>query len=449
MKIQQFEDKGLAHYSYLVLSEGDRRAVVIDPARDPQPYLDFLEPYGAELAAIIETHPHADFVSSHAELQRRTGAPILVSGQAGAGYRHRPFNEGDTLELADFTLKCLETPGHSPDSISILLYEGDKATALFSGDTLFAGDVGRPDLREAAGAITHTRQDLARMMYETIHTKLLPLDDSIAVYPAHGAGSLCGKALSSASSTTIGQERFSNPSLQSMPEDAFVEMLLADQPFVPKYFSSSVELNRIGAADLQESLANVPYLDDSSDIAEGVLVIDTRPADVFKSGHLPGAINLQNGGKFETWLGSIVAPGEPFVLIAATDALFRQLSRRAAFIGYESQIAGVLVADKIGSAAEARTDIDSFRANPDAYTILDIRNRGEQASGLIFSNALPIPLPELRERIGEIPTGKPIMVHCAAGYRSAAGQSIVSASLPNAIVYDLGEEIKNFQAVAA
>lgn len=448
MKIQQFEDKGLSHFSYLIISESDRKGIVIDPARDARQYLDALAPYGAELSAIIETHPHADFVSSHLELHRRTGAPILASGKIGASYPLTAFNDGDTLEFAEFTLQCIDTPGHSPDSISVLLIEGDRPTTFFTGDFLFVGDVGRPDLREKAGAINLSREDLARMMYRSIHDKLLPMDDSIVVYPAHGAGSLCGKALSAAVSTTIGQERISNPSLQPMAEEDFVTMLLADQPFVPKYFPGSVEINRVGAPDIEEALAAIPFL--PADAAPEGIIIDTRSGEAFKAGHIPGAFNLQNGGKFETWLGSIMAPGEHFTLVAATEDVARHLIRRAAAIGYERQITGVIVADRIGKANEPVADVDAFRAHPEAYTIVDIRNRGEQAAGLIFSTALCIPLPELRERAKEIPTDKPIMVHCAAGYRSACGQSILAAALPAGTrVYDLGEAIKTFQAVLA
>ena len=446
MKIQQFEDKGLSHFSYLIISEADRKAVVIDPARDTRPYLEAMQRYGAELAAIIETHPHADFVSSHAELHRRTGAPILASGRIGAAYALTPYNEGERLELAEATLVCMETPGHSPDSISVLLYEGDKPTHLFSGDTLFVGDVGRPDLREKAGAISLSREDLARMMYHTIHTRLLPLADDIVVYPAHGAGSLCGKALSADVSTTIGKERFSNPSLQPMDEDAFVRLLLADQPFVPKYFPGSVELNRVGAPDLEAALAAIPRLTSAPDVPAHTLVIDTRAASSFKQGHLAGAINLQQGGKFETWLGAIVAPQEPFVLVAESASVADHLLRRAAAIGYEAQVQGVLVATAVGTISEAPTDLAGFSADPDAYTIVDIRNRSEHAAGMMFASALAIPLPELRERLAEIPTDKPVIVHCAAGYRSAAGQSILSAALgAKTSVYDLGEAIKNYQ----
>ncbi len=446
MKIQQFEDKGLSHFSYLIISEADRKAVVIDPARDTRPYLEAMQRYGAELAAIIETHPHADFVSSHAELHRRTGAPIMASGSIGAAYNLTSYNEGDRLELAEATLVCMETPGHSPDSISVLLYQGDKPTHLFSGDTLFVGDVGRPDLREKAGAISLSREDLARMMYRTIHAKLLPLADDIVVYPAHGAGSLCGKALSADVSTTIGKERFSNPSLQAMEEDAFIRLLLADQPFVPKYFPGSVELNRIGAPDLEPALAAVPRLASEHEVPAQALVIDTRPSSLFKQGHLAGAINLQQGGKFETWLGAIVAPLEPFVLVAESEALADHLLRRAAAIGYEAQVQAVLVARQAGYLAEQEPDLDQFANNPEAFTIVDIRNRSEHAAGMMFPSALAIPLPELRERLAEIPTDKPVMIHCAAGYRSAAGQSIVSAVLGARIpVYDLGEAIKNYQ----
>jgi rhodanese-related sulfurtransferase len=231
-----------------------------------------------------------------------------------------------------------------------------------------------------------------------------------------------------------------------MSEAAFVKLLLADQPFVPKYFGGAVELNRKGAPDFEEALKQVPKLQSVEDLEPDLLVIDTRNGSSFKAGHMPTAINLQKGGKFDTWLGSIVAPGEPFYLIAETETDADWLLRRAAAIGYEGQIQGYLVATGVAGSASALLDVDSFLAHSDDYTIVDIRNTSEHEAGMLFTNALPIPLPELRERLAEIPAGKPVVVHCAAGYRSAAGQSIVAAARPDLIVYDLGEAIKQVKA---
>lgn len=444
--IEQFEDKGLAHYSYAIVSGG--KMALVDPARDPQPYYDYAQRMSAEIVAVIETHPHADFVSSHLEIARTTGAAVYVSKLVGAGYPHTPFDDGDVLELGEVKLHAMNTPGHSPDSISILLTDSGVQKALFSGDTLFVGDVGRPDLREKAGNITAKQEELARMMYHTVQNRLKTLEDQVEVYPAHGAGSLCGKALSSAASTTIGAERLTNYAFREMTEDEFVAELTSEQPHIPKYFGNSVGLNRNGAPSFEESVASVPRLGASGELEKGILVVDARPEAVFKQGHLDGALNIQKGGKFDTWLGSIVAPSEPFYLIAASEGDLDWLIRRAAAIGYEAGIKGGLVASEGGEETAGYTDIDSLTADPQAYTIVDVRGRGEAAGNAVFPNALVIPLPELRERVAEVPTDKPIAVHCAAGYRSAAGASILAASLAKGVeITDVGEAIKTIPAL--
>lgn len=251
MEIKQFEDKNLAHYSYAIHSNGE--IALIDPARDPQPYYDFAKQRHAKITAVIETHPHADFVSSHLEIHETTRATIYVSKLLGAEYAHHFFDDGDTISLGKSTLKALNTPGHSPDSISIVaLDENGMEQAVFTGDTLFIGDCGRPDLREQAGAITSPRTELAKQMYHSLRDKLITLPDSVMVYPAHGAGSLCGKGLSEQSSSTIGAEKMSNWSLQPMSETDFVQKLLTDQPFIPKYFPFDVGINKKGAESYQK-----------------------------------------------------------------------------------------------------------------------------------------------------------------------------------------------------
>jgi glyoxylase-like metal-dependent hydrolase (beta-lactamase superfamily II) len=246
MEIVQFNDKNLAHFSYAIISQG--KMALIDPARDPQPYYELAKQHDAKIVAVIETHPHADFVSSHFEIHQSTGAIIYVSKLLGADYPHQTFDDGDMISLGNIKLKALNTPGHSPDSICILaVNENGKEEVVFTGDTLFIGDCGRPDLRETAGAITTAREDLAKQMYHSLRDKLMTLPDSVIVYPAHGAGSLCGKGLSEKESSTIGIEKASNWCLQNDTEDNFVKELLADQPFVPKYFTYEVELNKKGA----------------------------------------------------------------------------------------------------------------------------------------------------------------------------------------------------------
>ena len=444
MKIQQFEDKDLAHYAYAILSECQQQVMLIDPARNPQPYYDFAQQHEATIVGVIETHPHADFVSSHLEIHRKTGATIYTSPLVDADYPHQGFDEGDTLTLGKITLRALNTPGHSPDSISVVLTHEGRDKAVFTGDTLFIGDVGRPDLRENAGKLRGKRQELARQMYHSTREKLMPLADTVVVYPAHGAGSLCGKTMSDANQSTIGQEKMSNPALQEMSENEFVEKLLQDQPFIPKYFGYDVDLNKQGAPDFQPSVDQVRRLSDEATLESGVLVVDTRLEQTFKRGHVRGAINLQHGNKFETWLGSVISPDETFYLLAADEDSLQQGIEKAAKIGYEAKISGARVYRQSGEATLSGTDVDYFRNHRSEYTIVDVRNASEAKDNPIFEQAINIPLPELRERVAEVPTDQPIVVHCAGGYRSAAGSSIIQRALPETQVHDLGEAIKEF-----
>lgn len=449
MKIEQFEDKGLAHFSYAILSECAREVVLIDPARNPQPYYDYAKVHDAKIVSVIETHPHADFVSSHLEIARHTGATVRVSKLLGADYPFEAFDEGDSFVSGKLTFRALNTPGHSPDSISIVLSREGKDVAVFTGDTLFIGDVGRPDLREKAGNLTAKREELARQMYHSLREKLMTLADDVLVYPGHGAGSLCGKALSGANSSTIGAEKASNYALRPMSEADFVQELLADQPFIPKYFGYDVALNKAGAPAYAPSVQHVPLLPADTVLEEGVLVVDTRPEAEFKQGHAAGALNIQQGGKFETWLGSIVGPEERFYLIAADEATREDLIQKAAKIGYESLIKGALAASPSTEGTLPKLDVEQLRSQPEAYTIVDIRNASEAKAEPLFEGALNIPLPELRERAQEIPRSKSVVVHCAGGYRSAAGSSILAPALPGTEVLDLGEAVKSFQVSSA
>ncbi|WP_162427302.1 MBL fold metallo-hydrolase [Pontibacter pudoricolor] len=445
MKIEQFYDKGLAHASYAIISEG--KMALVDPARDPQPYYDFAKENNAEIVAVFETHPHADFVSSHVEIAKKTGATIYVSQLLGADYEHKSFDDGDELKLGKLTLRALNTPGHSPDSVTILLLdENGKQHAAFTGDALFVGDVGRPDLRENVGNMTAKREELAKQMYQTTNNVFKKLDEEVLVYPAHGAGSLCGKSLSSDTYSTIGREKSTNYALQDMSEDEFIKTLLQDQPFIPKYFGHDVSMNKAGAISFEDGIKAVPRLGNDAKLEEGALIVDTRPQDQFKKGHLPNSINIQEGGKFETWLGSIVGPNEKFYLIAENEEVLNSVIRKSAKIGYEGNIKGALLTPSTLPEKSVVTDVEDFRNNPDKYTIVDIRNTGEVKEGKIFETAVTIPLPELRERLNEIPKDKPLMVHCAAGYRSAAGQSILEQAL-DIPVYDLSDAINSFKTI--
>jgi hydroxyacylglutathione hydrolase len=443
MLINQFYDKGLAHASYAIIHDG--KMIVIDPARDPKPYYEFARLHEADIVGVIETHPHADFVSSHLEIHQATGATIYVSKLTGAEYPHQTFDDGDVIQLDDIKLKAINTPGHSPDSICILLQDEDgNDQAIFTGDTLFVGDVGRPDLREDVGNITAKKEELARQMYHSTRDKLMHLPKHVTVYPAHGPGSLCGKNLSPDLHSTIGRELRENYALQLMDELQFVKTLTADQPFVPKYFGWDVELNKKGAAMVDESIKNIPRLDADALPDRNTLVIDTRPVEIFRKGHLNSSFNLQDGGKFETWLGSVVGPGEKFYLVAESDEDLDIVLKKAAKIGYEQHIRAAMLPPDHATETSSELDLTDFSENQHNYTIIDVRNWSEINDGLKFAHALTIPLPELRERLNEIPINKPIVVHCAAGYRSAAAASIVASQIRSVPVYDLGEVIVQF-----
>ena len=445
MNIQQFYDEGLAHASYAIYNSG--QMILIDPARDIRQYLEFAELHGARITGVIETHPHADFVSSHLELHQTTGATIYVSTLLGAEYPHQPFDDGQRITLGNITLEAINTPGHSPDSICILaIDEQEKPRAVFTGDTLFVGDVGRPDLRQRVGNITDTATSLARQLYRSTREKLMHLPADVVVYPAHGPGSLCGKQLGDARHSTIGQEIATNYALQPMDEDAFVDLLLEQQPFVPHYFEYDVMLNKKGAPAFQASIDAIPTFSDLVVNNNDGVVIDARPQSQFQAGHLPGVINVPDGLRFETWLGSIIEPGEPFYLMAEDAAQLQILIEKVAKIGYEQQVAGQAVTTG-GPIRAALFDEMHFAKNMEDYTVVDIRNNEEVKNRPIFSSAISIPLPQLRGQVSSLPTDKPIVVHCAGGYRSAIGASIVAAALPHVTVMDMGSRIQDYNPV--
>jgi hydroxyacylglutathione hydrolase len=278
-------------------------------------------------------------------------------------------------------------------------------------------------------------------MYHSTRDKLMKLPQTVTVYPAHGPGSLCGKNLSPDLQSTIGRELRENYALQLMDELTFVKTLVADQPFIPKYFGHDVDINKKGAEPFAKSVASVPKIKHNVPLQSGMLVVDTRPQDQFKNGHVKGAINIQDGNKFETWLGSIVGPDEAFYLIAADEDSMDTLIKKAAKIGYEKNIKAALLSPTTNLEKLPEIDTEDYNFHPDHYTVVDVRNWGEINEGKIFEHSISIPLPELRERLNEIPTDKPVVVHCAAGYRSAAASSIVAGRITNVPVYDLGEAV--------
>ncbi len=340
MYFKQFYLGCLAQASYLIGSDGE--AAVVDPQRDVDQYITEANAQGLQIKYVIETHLHADFVSGHRELAERTGAEIVFSKHAGATFPHRPVSEGEELQVGKAVLRIMETPGHTPESISILVSDGADSTEpqrLLTGDTLFVGDVGRPDL---AGGKGYTPAMMAEMMYDTLHDKLLQLPDEVEVYPAHGAGSMCGKNMSKETSSTIGQQRKFNYALQPMSKAEFVRMMTTDLPAAPEYFAKDAEINRGGAEALSE-LPTVPPL--TAEVVRGLMtqtnslryvVLDVRSAADFGAGHIPGSINVGLGGQFAIWSASLIPMEAPLVIVAEAEEKVAEARMRLARVGLEN-----------------------------------------------------------------------------------------------------------------
>lgn len=444
MHVKQFFDDGLAHGSYAIVSEGE--VALVDPGRDPKPYEDYAKEHNADIVAVFETHPHADFASSHMEFYQKHGATIYVNPKMQVEYPHTPLNDREQVQIGNISLEALFTPGHSPDHNTYLLRdENGQSHAVFTGDSLFVGDIGRPDLREGAGKIQAQREQLASQMYETMRSVFRRLPDEVMVYPAHGKGSLCGKNMSSETYSTIGKEKERNWALQVDDRDTFVKSLLEGQPYVPLYFPFDVSINAEGVKSLQESLNQVPRLSENEKLDDNTLIVDARSSAIFKQGHYAKALSIPDGGKFETWLGSLVSPEEHFYLLAQNEDQLEAVLYKAAKIGYEKLIKGArVVSENLPVQSDEANPSDIFE-NPSAYNIIDVRDTTEFEQGKVFSNAINIPLNELRSKANELHSDKPIAVHCAGGYRSGIGASILESQLPNAEIHDISERIKEIQ----
>lgn len=442
--IEQFEDKGLAHFSYAILV--GKKMIVIDPQRNPEIYYAFAHKNDAQIVGVIETHPHADFVSAHLEMHLTAQIPIYTSSLTKAHYPLTPFDEGHTIQLSDkIRLRSMYTPGHAPDHIAVLLTEYGKDKIVFSGDSLFLGDVGRPDLLDYSKESDRQRQQLAELMYDTIQNKFAKLNDDVIVFPAHGAGSLCGKSIRKAASSTIGYERKYNYAFEKRSKDEFVALLLKDQPFIPQYFAYDVRLNHVGAPKLTNSLDNIPKMPVNFAPAKDNIVIDTRPEKDFKASHIPGAINIQAAGPFETWLGSLIQPIKAFYLVAGDDTTLETALKKTAAIGYEANVKGCFVYDAKNGETAQIFNSTSFNPADKKYTYLDIRSEKEALQQPILSGSINIPLQELPDRIAEIPKDKPILVYCASGYRSATASSLLQKYLPSIKVYDLSTSVNAYK----
>ncbi|HSU56634.1 MAG TPA: MBL fold metallo-hydrolase [Candidatus Dormibacteraeota bacterium] len=421
---KRFFVEGLAQASYLLGHSGE--AVVIDPRRDVDEYLETVAREKMKIVGVLETHPHADFVSGHLELSQRTGAPIYVSHLAPAKYAHSDVRDGDTIKLGGLEIQVLETPGHSPDSISFVFRSQGKPLSVFTGDTLFAGDVGRPDLRDAE----EKPSTLAAALYDSLFGKLLALPDETKVYPAHGAGSLCGRKISSAPFTTIGQERLFNWALQIKSRDQFIRGMTENLPERPGYFAHDVQLNLAGAPAFGAlpglSEFSVEQLESAS--ASGAAVVDTRSAPFFGAGHFPGSINIGlSSALFATWVGFLVPFGRPIVLVVGSPQAAGQARLELARIGYDD-VLGYVNAEALQHTRQlSQMGVDELQISlkhGEAPRLLDVRTSGEWDADHI-EGATHIPLPALPRRINELARNDRWAVICGSGYRSSIAGSLL------------------------
>lgn len=430
MYFEQFYLGCLAHASYLLASDGE--AVVVDPQRDVELYLKAAEQHGVTIRHIFESHLHADFVSGHKELAARTGAKIYMGAQAGATLPHVPVSDGFELKFGKASIRVLETPGHTPESICMVVTDHEKSAApwaVLTGDTLFIGDVGRPDLSPR-----HTPAELAGLLYDSLHSKLLTLADSALVYPAHGAGSLCGKNMRAERSSTIGTERLTNYALQIRSREEFVQQLTSNLPARPEYFLKDAEINRAGAAALADlaPLRSIAPAELKSMLNAGEIALDVRPGEEFAAEHVPGSVNIALSGQFASWAGTVLGLSAHPVLIAASDEQVEEARLRLARVGIEvldGYLAGGVAAWKqagfaAGSISQMTAGELEARMKCEQVQVLDVRREPEWDAGHI-ENAAWWPLDNFRVSPPEIDHDAPIAVHCKSGYRSMIASSLL------------------------
>jgi hydroxyacylglutathione hydrolase len=435
--LKQFYLNCLAHASYLVGDEVSRVAAVIDPQRDIDQYLALAREHDLAIKHVFLTHLHADFVAGHLELRDQAGATIYLGAQAKAEYPFVPLHTGDGVEFGRVRLETLETPGHTAESISILIFDLERSASepygVLTGDTLFVGDVGRPDLRVALG---WSAADLGGLLFDSLRTKLLALPDSALVYPAHGAGSLCGKALSKETVSTIGEQRRANYALQPMTKQAFIDLVTADQPDAPAYFTYDAVLNSQERPTLDQALAREvsPILLDHllalKDV--GAQVLDTRDPAEFAAAHLVGSVNIGLGGQYATWAGTILSRDRPIVIIADPGREHESAVRlgRIGFdhvVGFlEGGLKSVDPRPELLTTTERVSPVlaSELLASATPPVIVDVRGPREREDKAI-PGSVHVPLNHLSERIGELPADRPLLVHCAGGYRSSIAASIL------------------------
>jgi hydroxyacylglutathione hydrolase len=435
--LEQYYLGCLAHASYLIADQESGEAAVVDPQRDIGQYIEDADALGCRIAHVFLTHFHADFVAGHLELRDRTAATIHLGARARGDYAFEPMADGDEVALGVVRLVALETPGHSPESISIVVYDpeqsDDRPYAVLTGDTLFIGDVGRPDLRASLG---WKAEDLAGMLYDSLHEKLVRLPDDTLVYPTHGAGSLCGKALSTDTVSTIGEQRRYNYALQPMGREQFIELVTSDQPDAPAYFTYDAQLNTRERPTLEQALVRElrPLsLDQVRELAAaGAQLLDTRGSARFEAAHLRGSLNVGLDGSYATWCGTVLDQERPIVLIAEPGRE-REAATRLGRIGFDS-VAGYLDGgmEQLEGAPELvqRTEritapmLAEALAGDAPPLVIDVRTEAEWRERRIGS-AENIPLSRLPELLAELDTGRPAVTYCASGYRSAIAASLL------------------------
>ena len=430
MYFEQFYLGCLAHASYMIGSGGE--ALVVDPQRDVEIYVKAADEHGLKIRHIFETHLHADFVSGHRELAGRTGAKIYIGAQAGATFPHVAVQDGFELQMGRCHVLVRETPGHTPESVCLVITDqetAEKPWAVLTGDTLFIGDVGRPDLSK-----THTPEQLAGMMFDSLHEKLMTLPGEVLVYPAHGAGSLCGRNMRAERSSTIKTERLTNYALQIKTREEFVRQMTANLPARPEYFLQDAEINRGGAVALAElpELPALPAERLKELIEEGVAAVDVRPAGDFAKGHVPGSINIGLSGQFASWAGSLLGLRAEPVLIADSKEKIEEARLRLARVGIE-KLGGYLqdgiegwanAGFKLRDLPQIGVDEVSARLRRREVRLLDVRREGEWEAGHVEQAEL-WPLDRFREALPEIDKDSAVAVHCKSGYRSAIACSLL------------------------
>jgi glyoxylase-like metal-dependent hydrolase (beta-lactamase superfamily II)/rhodanese-related sulfurtransferase len=443
MYFEQFYLGCLAHASYMFASNGE--AVVVDPQRDVEIYLEAATKNNVVIGHIFETHLHADFVSGHRELAERTGAKIYVGAAAGAKFPHVALHDGFSLRVGELQITTLETPGHTPESVCLVITDcasSDEPWAVLTGDTLFIGDVGRPDLSP-----THTPQQLAEMMYGSLHYKLMTLPDKTLVYPAHGAGSLCGRNMRAEKSSTIGTERLTNWALQIKSREDFVQQMTANLPARPEYFAQDAAINREGAPALTElpPLEPVPAKELEYQIGQGVTALDVRTPDEFAAGHVPGSINIALSGQFASWAGALLGLSAHAVLIAAGDEQISEARLRLARVGIED-VAGYLEggiaawrAAGLPLAETPQMTVQQLIGNlkNERVRVLDVRREGEWKAGHI-NRASWHALDGFKHALPEIDRNTTVAVHCAGGYRSMIACSLLQRAGYSNVVNVIG-----------